>query len=173
MRALERIPLPRREVLVMYDLENVPMNQVTTALSIPLFTGYSRLRTARTELETALCRVSEDGGRPLFPFGPAFQVVSMHRRKLKQEVFKIPDGGPDPAEMLQAKQARAMVIRALESIPLSRREVLVMYDLESVPMNKVAATLSIPLFTAYSRLRKARTELARAVRRISEEGNRP
>jgi len=48
-----------------------------------------------------------------------------------------------------------------------------MYDLESVPMNKVAATLSIPLFTAYSRLRKARTELARAVRRISEEGNRP
>jgi len=163
MRALEEIPLPRREVLVMYDLENVPMNEVATALSIPLFTGYSRLRTARTDLERAL-----DGSRSSLPLKEPFRNVSLNARKLKHKVLKIPDEGPDPAEALQAKQAMATVIRALERIPPRRRVVLVMYDLESVPMNEVATALSIPLFTAYSRLRKARTELATAVRRMDE-----
>jgi len=173
MLALETIPLSRREVLVMYDLENVPMNQVATALSIPLFTGYSRLRKARTELETALHRISKDGSRPSQPLREALRIVSMHRRKVRRQVLEIRDPGPDPAEALQAKQARAMVMQALEGIPLPRRTVLVMYELENAPMNQVATTLSIPLFTAYSRLRKARTELGTALRRISKDGSRP
>ena len=99
-----------------------------------------------------------DSSRPLRPylFGVAFRVVSMQRRKTKREVafgrLEIRDGGPYPDEVLQAKQARAMVMRALEKIPLRRRAVLVMHDLEEVPMAQVATTLSIPLFTAYSRL---------------------
>lgn len=40
-------------------------------------------------------------------------------------------------------------------------------------MAQVAATLSIPLFTAYSRLRKARTELEAAIRRAADEGSKP
>ena len=81
-----------------------------------------------------------DSSRPLRPylFGVAFRVVSMQRRKRKREVafasLEIRDGGPGPDEALQAKQARAMVLRALERIPLRRRAVLVMHDLEEVPM---------------------------------------
>jgi RNA polymerase sigma-70 factor (ECF subfamily) len=37
-----------------------------------------------------------------------------------------------------------------------------MHDLDEVSMHEVAAALSIPLFTAYSRLRKARRELEAA-----------
>ena len=120
-----------------------------------------------------------DPSRPLRPylFGVAFRVASMHRRKRKHEVayatLEVRDGAPDPAELLQAKQARAMVMRALEKIPLRRRAVLVMYDLESVPMSQVATALSIPLFTAYPRLRKARTELETAIRRLSKDASRP
>jgi RNA polymerase sigma-70 factor, ECF subfamily len=116
-----------------------------------------------------------DTSRPLRPylFGVAFRVVSMQRRKRKHEVafasLEIRDGGPDPDEALQAKQARATVLRALEKIPLRRRAVLVMHDLEEVPMAEVAATLSIPLFTAYSRLRKARKELESAIRRTTND----
>jgi RNA polymerase sigma-70 factor (ECF subfamily) len=73
---------------------------------------------------------------------------------------------------LQAKQARATVLRALERIPLRRRAVLVMHELEEVPMAQVARVLSIPLFTAYSRLRKARTELEIAIRRIGKDVSR-
>jgi RNA polymerase sigma-70 factor (ECF subfamily) len=112
-----------------------------------------------------------DSSRPLRPylFGVAFRVVSMQRRKRKHEVafatLEIREGGPGPDEALQAKQARATVLCALEKIPLRRRAVLVMHDLEEVPMAQVARTLSIPLFTAYSRLRKARKELEAAIRR--------
>ena len=114
-----------------------------------------------------------DSSRPLRPylFGVAFRVVSMQRRKRKRELafasLEIRDGGAGPDEALQAKQARATVLRALERVPLRRRAVLVMHDLEEVPTAEVAAALSIPLFTAYSRLRKARKELEAALRRIA------
>ena len=120
-----------------------------------------------------------DSSRPLRPylFGVAFRVVSMQRRKRKREVtfatLEVRDGGTSPDEALQAKQARATVLRALEKIPLRRRAVLVMHDLEEVPVAQVAASLSIPLFTAYSRLRKARQELETAIRRMSNEASRP
>ena len=120
-----------------------------------------------------------DSSRPLRPylFGVAFRVVSMQRRKRKRELafasLEIRDGGAGPDEVLQAKQARATVMRALERVPLRRRAVLVMHDLEEVPTAEVAAALSIPLFTAYSRLRKARKELEAALRRIAQEVHRP
>ncbi len=116
-----------------------------------------------------------DPSRPLRPylFGVAFRVVSMQRRKTRREVafaqLEIRDIGPHPDEVLQAKQARATVMRALERIPLRRRAVLVMHDLEEVPMAQVVTALSIPLFTAYSRLRKARAELATAIRRFTRD----
>jgi len=120
-----------------------------------------------------------DASRPLRPylFGVAFRVVSMQRRKRKREVvfarLEIRDGGPGPDEALQAKQARTTVLRGLERIPLRRRAVLVMHDLDEVPMAQVAKALSIPLFTAYSRLRKARTELETAIRRLAREVSKP
>jgi RNA polymerase sigma-70 factor (ECF subfamily) len=120
-----------------------------------------------------------DASRPLRPyvFGVAFRVASMHRRKGRREVafatLEVRDGGPGSDEMLQAKQARATVLRGLEKIPLRRRAVLVMHDLEEVPMAVVAKTLSIPLFTAYSRLRKARAELESAIRRLTTSASMP
>ena len=64
-----------------------------------------------------------------------------------------------------------MVLAALERIPLPRRAVLVMHDLDDVPVAEVASVLGIPLFTAYSRLRKARRELEVAVRRMLREAD--
>jgi hypothetical protein len=38
----------------MHDIDEVPMREVVKALSLPLFTGYSRLRKARREFEAAV-----------------------------------------------------------------------------------------------------------------------
>ena len=81
------------------------------------------------------------------------------------------DRGPSPDREFEANQARALVLAALQRIPLPRRAVLVMHDLDQVPMQEVAATLSIPLFTAYSRLRKARLELATAITQIQRRSS--
>jgi RNA polymerase sigma-70 factor (ECF subfamily) len=64
-----------------------------------------------------------------------------------------------------------MVLVALERIPLRRRAVLVMHDLDDISVADVAAVLGIPLFTAYSRLRKARRELEVAVRLMLREAD--
>jgi RNA polymerase sigma factor (sigma-70 family) len=104
--------------------------------------------------------------RPYF-FGIAFRVASAHHRKRRRELpFAVVDSGDlaeQPDQALQAKQRRALVLGALEHVPLPRRAVLVMHDIDEVPMREIASTLSIHLFTAYSRLRKARKEFAAAV----------
>jgi RNA polymerase sigma-70 factor (ECF subfamily) len=62
LAALERIPLPRRAVLVMRDLDDIPVDEIAAALAIPLFTAYSRLRKARRELETGVRRMRKETG---------------------------------------------------------------------------------------------------------------
>jgi RNA polymerase sigma-70 factor (ECF subfamily) len=80
-------------------------------------------------------------------------------------IVDLPDEGADVDNRLQSKQMRRLVLAALDHVPLGRRAVLIMHELDDVPMVDVASALKIPRFTAYSRLRKARRELAAAVRR--------
>jgi RNA polymerase sigma-70 factor (ECF subfamily) len=142
-----------------------------------LGTSPSEVEDLAQELFLALRRSwrEYDPTRPLRPylFGIAFRLVSAHQRKRNREVafgvFDIGDPGPGPDDALQVKQARALVLAALESVPLPRRAVLVMHDIDDVPVREVASVLSIPLFTTYSRLRKARRELDAALRRLLKE----
>ena len=120
------------------------------------------------------CWTAYDPERPLRPylFGIAFRIAAAHHRKRNREVsfevVEVNDTGPSPDDALQSKQARALVLAALEYIPLPRRAVLLMHDLDEVPVEDVASTLGIPRFTVYSRLRKARRELESAVRRLTK-----
>lgn len=110
-----------------------------------------------------------DPRRPLraYLFGIAFRVAAAHRRRQSREipgeVPEIADARGDLDEILAAAEARSVVLRALERIALPRRAVFVMHDLDETPMRVIAETLQIPIFTAYSRLRKARQEFERAV----------
>ena len=62
--ALARVPYARRAVLVMHDIDEVPMREIAHALSLPLFTGYSRLRKARREFEAAVRALSKESSEP-------------------------------------------------------------------------------------------------------------
>ena len=103
-------------------------------------------------------------------FGVAFRVAASHKRRHWRELsfafVDEPDAADGPDRALDARRARALVLAGLQRVPLPRRMVLMMYDLDEIPLKEVAATLSIPLFTAYSRLRKARRELEAAVKRL-------
>jgi len=113
-----------------------------------------------------------DQSRPLRPylFGIAVRIALASQRKRSREValgnVELGDDSPGPEEVLSNKETRALLQTALKRIPLPRRTVLVMHELEQVPVTEVAATLSIPLFTVYSRLRRAREELRLATERI-------
>ena len=115
-----------------------------------------------------------DPQRPLRPwiFGFAFRVASDYRR-LARHRFEIigaeievvePSAAAD--DRMAASEERAFVEAALLSVSLERRAVLLMHDVDDVPVPTIAATLGIPVNTAYSRLRVAREEFAAAWKRL-------
>ena len=115
-----------------------------------------------------------DAARPLRPwlFGFAYRVAADYRRLARHRVEAHYASGEvvaaDPAadERMEADEDRALVRRALESVELDRRAVLILHDLDEVPVPDIAGALGIPLNTAYSRLRLARAEFASAAKRL-------
>lgn len=120
-----------------------------------------------------------DPTRPLRPylFVIAFRVVAARRRRHSREV---PEGLEEtasdtahPDEVLEATRARELVFAALSCLPLARRAVFVMHDIDEIPMREIVKQLSLPLFTGYSRLRKARREFEAAVKSIRKGTSNP
>lgn len=116
-----------------------------------------------------------DPARPLRPwlFAIAFRVASDYRRRARfsREVpdahaGEVPSEAPGADDYIAAEQARRLVIEALGEIELDRRAVVVMHDIDGHPIPEIARALSIPLNTAYSRLRLGRAELKAAVKRL-------
>jgi RNA polymerase sigma-70 factor (ECF subfamily) len=62
--ALERLGEGKREVFVLYELEELPMRDVAALLEAPLHTCYARLYAARAELAVLLRRAGHEGGGP-------------------------------------------------------------------------------------------------------------
>jgi RNA polymerase sigma-70 factor (ECF subfamily) len=122
-----------------------------------------------------------DTRRPVKPwlFGFAFRVASDHRRLAQHrvEVLGTEVEAVAPAqsalEGMEAHEEREIVDRALDTVDLDRRAVLVMHDVDDVPIPTVAQALGIPVGTAYSRLRMAREDLATAVTRLRRRRREP
>ncbi len=117
-----------------------------------------------------------DTERPLRPylFGIAFRIVCARRRRRLREVpqpaSEPEDPGPSPERTLQAREASALLSAALERVPLPRRAVVIMHELDGIPIAEIAKELSITRFGAYARLRKGHKELAAALRRLQARG---
>jgi RNA polymerase sigma-70 factor (ECF subfamily) len=115
-----------------------------------------------------------DTARPMRPwlFGFAYRVAADHRRLARHrlEVLGAPVEAVDPVrppdERIEADEERVLVDAALAQMSFERRAVLVLHDVEELPVPAIAEELGIPLNTAYSRLRLARDELAAAVKRL-------
>jgi len=123
-----------------------------------------------------------DADRPLRPwlFGIAYRTASdyrrlaRHRREVMDDTHEAEraDASPLAEERLADAEARALFLRTLEELTLDRRAVLVMHDLDGHPIPEVAAALSIPLNTAYSRLRLAREDFKAALERRERKERR-
>ena len=115
---------------------------------------------------------SYDPTRPLRPwlFGIAFRVVSDHRRsaRVQRELLDAapeqrPGAGPAPDARRIADDQRRLVLAALATLPLDRRAVFVMYELDGVAMADIADTLGMSRNTCYSHLRRGHKQFAATV----------
>ena len=111
-------------------------------------------------------------GRPARPWltGIAYRVAADHRKRahIKRERYGQspslrPSGQPSVPQLLEAKERRDLVHRALEELDLPHRVVFVMYELDDIPCTVIAESLDIPVNTVYSRLRNARMRFTDAV----------
>ena len=106
---------------------------------------------------TVILRGESGTGKELVAHAVHFNSKRRDQRLVVVNSAAIPD------QLLESKQARALVLAALERVPLKRRAVLIMHDIDRLPMSEIATALSVYRFTGYSRLRKARQEFAAAV----------
>jgi RNA polymerase sigma-70 factor (ECF subfamily) len=55
---LEKLDAPKREVFVLSELDEMTVSEIALAIEVPINTVYSRLRSARQELEEALAKLN-------------------------------------------------------------------------------------------------------------------
>lgn len=118
-----------------------------------------------------------EAGRPLKPwlFGIAFRVVSDYRRRSRfareqlsedEPVAPIDSDGAaagDPERAASQAQDRALVLRALATLPLDQRAVFVAHEIDGTSIPELQESLGLSINTLYSRLRLARAKFASAV----------
>ena len=69
------------------------------------------------------------------------------------------DHHPDPETLLQQQQTVDRVRRAVESLPVDFREVIVLRELEGLAYKDIADVIGVPIGTVMSRLSRARERL--------------
>jgi RNA polymerase sigma-70 factor (ECF subfamily) len=114
-----------------------------------------------------------DASRPVRPwlFGFSFRVASDYRRRFsnRREVLNAASETSDPAPTAldQLVQAEALTLAqiALGGIELERRAVFILHEIDGCAVPELASALGLPVNTAYSRLRVARTEFQAALLR--------
>lgn len=113
-----------------------------------------------------------DRSRPLRPWllGIAFRIAAQWRRRHRLEVT-VADPEPEraddsraPDELAASEQARSRLQAALGRLDIHQRAVVVMHDLNGIPVPEIAASLDVPLNTVYSRLRLGRAKITAALR---------
>ena len=73
--------------------------------------------------------------------------------------------GAQADDLIDRDERRRLVLECLQALAIEQRAVLILLDIDGEAAADVAAAMSIPLPTVYSRLRVAREKFAAAVRR--------
>lgn len=112
-----------------------------------------------------------DGGARVssWLFSICRKVAATHRRRAKkarerasdEPAESVTDMAHGPEEQAATRIAQTQLQKALDALDLDRRAVFVMFELEELPCDEIAALMGVPVGTVYSRLHAARKELAK------------
>ena len=108
-------------------------------------------------------------------FGICTRVAAAYRRRAhrrrEEVVAEVPEGGVEDdggtERAVMARQARARLQGILDLMDLEARAIFVMFELDEIPCEEIAAILGVPVGTVHSRLHAARKEFQAALARFS------
>jgi RNA polymerase sigma-70 factor (ECF subfamily) len=118
-----------------------------------------------------------DRARPLRPwiFGFAYRTASNYRRLSRHRAEVLDARHEDavassgsPEDLLASQRLEVAFWESLDRLSAEQRAVFVMHELDERSGPEIAETLGIPLNTAYSRIRAARSEMAKFLGRTEE-----
>lgn len=106
-----------------------------------------------------------------FLLGVAHNVLRSYFRKRRRQgsdridfgVSSVLDLGPSPSSVAAHRSEQALLLRALQSIPLDHQVLLELFYWETKTASEIGEILSIPQGTVRTRLRRARQLLAEAI----------
>jgi RNA polymerase sigma-70 factor (ECF subfamily) len=104
-------------------------------------------------------------------YGVAVKLAATRRRTARlRRFFGIAQAEDLPAvdastRTVEQRDAQRRVARALESLSAPKREVFVLFELQGLPGEDIAAALGIPIKTVWTRLFHARKEVTAAIER--------
>jgi RNA polymerase sigma-70 factor, ECF subfamily len=87
-----------------------------------------------------------------------------------EEAYEAPDPDPTPEDLLMAQVDRLRLRGALETLPVSWREVLILRELEGLSYKEIADVAGIKIGTVMSRLARARAGLQQRLTVDSKKG---
>ncbi len=115
-----------------------------------------------------------DPSLPMRPwlFGICVRVVAAWRRRAHrrhEELMEIPpergETSQSPEDDAQRTQSRQVLAAILDTLDLERRATFVMYELDELSCDEIAAMMGVPVGTVHSRLHAARKDFQRAAAR--------
>src|SRR5437016_4072668 len=83
---------------------------------------------------------------------------------IDEEIYETAAAVGTPESLLMSRVDADALRRAIESLPLIFREVLLLSDMEEMSYREIAETLGIPIGTVTSRLLRARRKVREALR---------
>jgi RNA polymerase sigma-70 factor, ECF subfamily len=116
----------------------------------------------------------EEGRERAFLYGIAVRLANRHRRNRARhnekqtpsaDIDAFESARPNADELLDQKEARALLDRILDSMSQDLRTTFTLFELEEMTMIEIAAVTDTPMGTVASRLRRAREHFQAAVRR--------
>jgi RNA polymerase sigma-70 factor, ECF subfamily len=111
------------------------------------------------------------GAERMFVYRTALYVAAHARRALARSREVLQDDAawisdrPSPDELIDQRRARECLDSILETMPVELRTVLVLFEIDEMPIADIAALLNLPVGTAASRLRRAREDFEQRVLR--------
>ncbi len=80
-----------------------------------------------------------------------------------EDMVNLSSGGPTPEDHLISSTRQRLVHKALQMLSEINREIIVLKDIQGLPLEEISGMLDLPLGTVKSRSSRARIELAKAV----------